>query len=324
MFAFLLTLVCFSSLEVASKPLMPHLHPMVLTFYRFLIGGLFLLAVGMVRRAPFRRLGWRNLAGLSLLGVLNVFCSMSLLQAAVKHSSASLAASVFCTNPVFVLLLAALCGQEKLTLRRAIAFPLGVLGVGIVLNPFENFAPGAFAGVLFAFGAAVLFASYSVAAKRFAAEIDPFVANSVSFLAGTTCILGYGLARGLPFALPSAIVDDPVHLSLFLFLGFVVSGLAYISCFVSLRRFKASAVSMLFFVKPALATVLAWLLLSEPLGLRFFGGLGTIMAAGLLAAPTLRFRGAPRIPPQEPRARQQPSHVSAQILHTPSSRETAR
>lgn len=285
MFWYLATLLFFGSMEAVSRPLLRYFEPNALTFSRFLVGGLFLFVFGLVTRgtAGYRRLRPRTLGALALLGIINITFSMTLLQFAVQFSGAALAASVFCANPVFVLLIATALGMESLTLQRTFAVLLGVLGVFIVLNPFAAMSSSFVLGALCAIGAASLFALYSVLAKRLIAEVHPVEANVVSFAFGTVALGVCSFLAGYSLAPWPAVLASTEAILQFLFLSVGVSGVAYLTFFKMLEEYKASGAGMVFLAKPVFASVLAFFTLGEPLGYHVFAGALVVGVSGLMS-----------------------------------------
>ena len=280
---FLLTLLFFSSMEVVSKPLMGMADPFTLTLHRFFIGFLVLLSIkaapsyggiGSLLSVPFRRLLY-----LAFLGLLNTSFSMSCLQLAVLNGTASQTALIFCSNPLFVFLIGGALQRESRNLRRWAGILLGLVGIGIVL--FSNgFSPKR--GDLFALFAALSFALYILLSKRALKGSSPLEVNVVSFFFGLLGILLFLLFTGRSLLLPPDLFLKPKLLAAFLYLGIGVSGLAYLTFIKTLERFSALSSSVIFFLKPAFASLFAVVFLSERVGPIFAIGLFLLLWGSLL------------------------------------------
>jgi drug/metabolite transporter (DMT)-like permease len=281
MLYFLVTLFIFSSMEVVSKPLMPFIDPFQLTFHRFLIGLLFLFGFLVARRRlhELTCITRRDIATLAFLGFLNTFFAMSMLQIAVKYSTAATAATLICSNPVFVYLFSLIAKNEEFSWRRTGGIAAGV--GGIVLVMFDR-GLSFDVGALYALIASASFALYTIVNKKVVHRIGSMPVNIVSFSFGLAVSAFFLLAMGIGLMPPADITGDPARLTAFIYLGVVVSGIGYITFVKTIRQLGPLAASVVFVVKPALATLLAVLLLGERLSPLFWPGLFLIITSGSL------------------------------------------
>lgn len=252
-------------MEVASKPLMGSVDPLVLTLWRFVCGIIVLGSLLAVKRKKVR-LGSSSVFALAAMGILNTFMSMSLLQLAVKNTSAARAATIFCSNPVFVVIFASLLGWEKLTRKRILGLVLGVSGLVIVTGTYTLSMD---MGTVYALLASVTFALYILVSRKASLKADPVTVNVVSFGFGIAALAAYLLITGADLS-PAPLFSE---LPSFLFLGIGVSGIGYITFIRTIRKYGAGNASTIFLLKPVVATVLAILLLGETITRQFGAGL---------------------------------------------------
>lgn len=108
------------------------LGPVALIEARVLLAGLALLAVvTLLRRQPAWRRDWK---GYLVLGGISAAAPFTLIAAAELEITASLAAILNATTPLFALLLAAARLREPLTGRRLTGVLLGVVGVAVLVG----------------------------------------------------------------------------------------------------------------------------------------------------------------------------------------------
>jgi len=268
---FIVTLVFFASMEVVSKPLLGSIDPLTLTFWRFAAGAL-VLSIILIRRrglSSIRTLGGGTVALLLLMGVVNIALAMSLLQTAVKLTSAARAATVFCANPVLVFIISALSGTEKANLLKVLGLLSGLAGLAIVSGLHTLTVDK---GTAYAMVSAAAFALYTVMGKRVSGRTDPVTINVVSFAAGLIVLFAFLAASGRPLS-PAPLVASPGKAAAALYLTLGVSGVAYLTFVRAIRRIGAVAASMVFMLKPAVASVLAVVFLGEVLTPPFWIGL---------------------------------------------------
>lgn len=273
---FLVVLVLWSSMEVVSKPLMGLFDPFSLTLFRFITGTVVLAAFAAIRGrlSELRSLDRRSILHLGAMGFLNTFLSMSLLQLAVLHSSPAAAATVFCSHPMMVLLFSVLAGWERFSALKTLSFAGGFTGVVLITAASPG---GGWIGPVYALLGALAFASYTMLSKRICSHVSPVTANLVSFCAGVASLAGFMLLTGRPVLPPGIGSADTADLLRLAHLGILVSGMGYIAFFEALKVMPVSAASLVFFLKPALATGFAVLLAGERPSTLFIAGVALVV-----------------------------------------------
>jgi drug/metabolite transporter (DMT)-like permease len=178
----------------------PVLGPVALIEARVLLAGLALLVVvALLRQAPAWRKDWK---GYLVLGALAAG-PFTLIAAAELRITASLAAILNATVPLFTLLIAAARGQETLTARRVAGVLLGVFGVAVLvgLGPLQ-LDVNLFAAAGASLFAALLLAAGGVYAKTCFPSTPPTTLAAGQQLAAAVLLLPPALA--LP---PNAVPD---------------------------------------------------------------------------------------------------------------------
>jgi drug/metabolite transporter (DMT)-like permease len=271
------TAFLFSTAEIASKLLANQINPYQLVFLRFLIGGLFLLPFALV---DMRKRGLKLKAGdwlfFALTGFLGVTVSMSLFQLSVVYAKASTVAVVFSVNTAFTALFAVFVLKERFTLWTGLAAGLGLLGLAAMLYPFALNSD--LNGVALAVASAVLFALYGVIGAKRVARYGGFVLNSFSFLAGVLLLLPAMLLLRVPVFSGVSLTNLPI----ILYCGIFVTGLGYFFYLSAMKETSAIETSAVFFIKPALAPLLALAILGEALKANVFVGMAFIAASAFV------------------------------------------
>lgn len=282
----LFSTVLFSSMEITLKTVSGVFNPIQLTFLRFFVGAALLLPLAF-RSLRKRKVSitMKDCRYFALTGLICVVISMVFYQLAISVSQASLVAVLFCCNPVFITLFAALFLKEKITKAHVLGMAVSVVGMFIIANPFQK--GGNLLGVLFSVIAAVTFALYSVMGKKDSMRFGGIVTTAMSFIIGSIELLLFILISKIPLV---ADFFHSIHLSDFaaipilqgitlsripvlLYISLGVTGLGYAFYFMAMERTTASTVSLVFFIKPALATLLAYLFLHEPIHFNMVAGI---------------------------------------------------
>lgn len=272
-----ITTLAFSTMEITGKMISGSIHPFQMTFLRFLIGGLFLLPFA-VRELKHRQLKLKpsDFLFFALTGVIGIVISMCLFQTAVLYTKAAVVAVIFSSNPLFTAPLARLILKEEMGLRKWIALALSIVGISLIFNPF-SLSPDV-KGMALALVSAVSFSLYSVISKSRVQRYGGVVLNSFSFLTGSAILLLIILPMGYPV---TANISG-ANIWQLLYLGVFVTGIGYYCYLTAMKYTSAITASSVFFIKPALASVLSFLILGEKLGLLSIAGIALIIASSFL------------------------------------------
>lgn len=296
-FYLLISSLLISSLEITLKIAGNTFHPVQLTFLRFIIGGLalFIPSVISMRKKNIRpRLNdWMLLA---LNGFVVVTVSMILFQLAVDHAKASTVAVIFSCNPVFTLLFSYLFLKEKLTRLTLLSVVLSMAGLLVIVNPVNLNEP---LGLTFALFSAIAFSVYSMISRLVSTRtgLNGLSVTGFTLLIGSLELLGLMLLTHFQSAAAflsrvpglDAFASIPIwsgiaweNVPLLLLAGIGNSAAAFVMYFLIMELSNVSMASIPFFIKPGLAPLLSFLILSEQLTMHLIIGIVIILVGSLL------------------------------------------
>lgn len=264
--------VVWGSTYLVTTQLLPPDRPLLAAALRALPGGLILTAAG--RRLPTGIWWPRTL----VLGTLNIGAFFYLLFVAAYHLPGGVAALVGSTQPILVLLLAALVLRERTAAAQLIACVVGLAGVAMLV-----LGPGAHLdviGVLAGLGCAASMATGIVLSKHWGRPpgIGLLTYTGWQLLVGGVLLAPITIAvEGLPHRVTAANGAGFAYLSL---IGALV---AYALWFRGIERLPALTVSLLGFASPLMATILGYLVLGQRLTLVQLAGVAAVIAAVVLA-----------------------------------------
>ena len=287
------TALAFGTMEIALKIGGGAFAPLQLTFLRFAIGGLFLLPFAMRDRARRVRAGAPRLTGgdlafCALLGIVGIVVSMTLFQLSVQHSNANLAAVLISVNPVFTMVFAHFVAGERFTGRKALVLAICLAGLALVATPWRLAAGNSARGLLYGLGASVAFGLYTALSRRRIARIGGMTLNALSFLLGSAAELALLWLRGDPVLRGIG----PDSLGVLAYVSLVVTGFGYYSFLRAVEVSGPSSASYAFFIKPGIATLLAWLVLGESITWNIVLGI-VLIVAGFTAGSRRKERKMP-------------------------------
>lgn len=262
----------------------PVLGPVLLIELRVLIAGLALLAFALATRPlPEFRSRWKPFL---VIGVINSALPFTLIATAELHITASLAATLNATTPLFGALAAAFWLGERLTWGKGAGLLLGLLGVAVLvgLGPV-TLTPAVWLSI----GASLLGAlSYGVAAVY---TRKTMVGTPPLALALYSQLLAAGvLLPAVPFTWPAQEPSGVVIASV-LALALLSTAVAYLLYFGLIQRVGSTKATMVTYLSPAFGILWGALLLREPLTVWTFVGFGLILLSVALISG-VRGRGS--------------------------------
>ncbi len=250
----------------------PALGPFVLMDLRVLLAAaaLILYAVAVSRVPKFQARRRKFL----VLGGLNAAIPFSLIAAAEINLTASLAAILNSTTPLFAAVVAAAWIGEALTIRKAIGLLMGIVGVVVLVgwNPIPLNAV-----VVLSIGACLVaslcYALGGVYAKRTFSGAPPLT-MAIGQLAGAGLLLLPFAAVSIPTESPSFAVASSVAA-----LAMLSTALAYIIYFRLLASVGPTSTLTVTFLVPVFGLLFGVLFLGEPAGVGILVGLGIILSS---------------------------------------------
>ncbi len=306
LFYIAMTTVFFSSMEIALKVIANDFNPLQITFTRFFIGGLFLLpfALKEINRRG-HGISRHDMGWFAILGFFCVVLSMTLYQMAIVSGQAAVVATLFSANPVFVAIFAFFILHEPLTRFNVAALVFEIVGIVLIVSPWNTSL--SLASVTLALLAALVFAFYGALGTRQCALHGGVVVTCMSFLVGSVemlALIGLGHIPAISGLLTGGGLG--IFASVPLFSGYTlatlpwvlyvcvgVTGCGYAAWFLAMETTSANTASLAFFIKPVLASILAFLLLGEAIPSNMVVGIIIIVIGSAISfAPSLLARHA--------------------------------
>jgi len=281
-------------MEIALKIAGGQFNPIELNFIRFLIGGLALLPFTILYlRKNKIKLSKSDFGRIALTGFVIVVLSMTLYQLSIGMATASVIAIMLSANPIFGLIIGFIFLKEKLSRTNVLALILTLVGLLIIINPFH--LTGAM-GIILGLLSSIIFGIYGVMSRVNGNKIglNGLSMTCLAFLFGSAEL---GVLMGLSHlpiaqAIPSSyseFVNIPFFqgvslqtLPLLLYISVLVTGVAFGLYFVSMEKVGILQASLIFLVKPALAPVLALLVLGEAMKVNTIVGIVVILLGSLI------------------------------------------
>jgi len=241
---------------VAIKIAMQGMPPLTLQSVRFVIAG-----AGVLAWVRWRSGAWparREWPAMVLMAVLTQVVYLGVTAITLQHISAGMGTVLASTNPLLLALVAPWALGERLTLLKATGLLVSYAGVAWVM--WRRIGPDNEPGAMAVFLAAIGFmVAGTIVFKRVRVE------HLLAFTGGQL------LVAGLILAIPAAIRETPVHMTVtpefvlafaYLLLGVSIGG--GVLWFWLLRHGDATRASAYFFLNPVMGLLLGAVFLGEP------------------------------------------------------------
>lgn len=276
--------------------------PITLAALRFGLGFILLMPIALAfqSRWPQRR-DW---IGVACLGILFFGIFMALFNLSLRYTTAARGALALSTLPLMTMVAGAALRIEPLTQRKTSGVLVAMAGVALALATGLADAPaGAWRGDAIMMVAALCYALYNVWSRPFIARSDSLAFVAVGMGAGSGCLAllawssgGFAAAGAFGLAQWTAVV----------YLVVIGAGLTFFLWVFALARTTPTRVANAITLNPVTASIVAAILLGEPIGLNLVVGVAAVFAGIWLASTDRRGVGSadshagrrPEVPPE--------------------------
>ncbi|MFD0695783.1 DMT family transporter [Paenibacillus sp. GCM10027628] len=253
----------------------PALGPAVLMELRVILAGMMLILIAQITGHRIHILHkWRQYL---LLGLLNAAFPFTLIATAETHLSASLAAILIATSPLFTTIVALLWNKEPLSLRKLTGVVMGIIGVTVLTGWNSNGdEQHNLLSILFLLIAALFYAISGVFSSKYFKGEKP-MDLAIGQQAGASIVL-LPLAA---FAFSPVIPSSAVILSV-LGLSFLCTAGGYLLFFALIQSVGALKALTVNFLIPLFGLMWGALFLREQVSLHLVIGLLIILISVML------------------------------------------
>ena len=262
----LMTLL-WSANFIIGKIALREFPPLLLVAIRIGLAGIFLAPIYWHNMRSAGKPWWPsgNVTLLVFLAICNVGNQL-LFVFGLNRTSPAHSAWIIGASPIFVLLIAARIGLERITVRKMLGMAIALAGVAYLARqasghsasgaPLAQATP---AGDVITALAAILFAFFAVYAKKAAENYGAVVVNGVAFMGGAVLLSPVIFwQHTFPFAQVSAAGwTSLVYMAVF------PSAVCYLIYSHALTRISASRLAAFVYLEPVIATLLAVAFLGE-------------------------------------------------------------
>jgi drug/metabolite transporter (DMT)-like permease len=258
---------CMGTSFVASKILLQTIPPFTLVGWRFMLASLATLPLIFLLKQRFQGISIKNWQQIAVIGLLQTAGTMGLLFLSMLYISASAAAVLLFTNPLWVAALSPFILKEKIRPIQYLGLFLGFLGVILLIGFKSNGLEmrGNFLGL----ASALCWASATLFAKHQQLKVPPFILSFGQMLVGGILLVGLSFFSKETYNIATASQADWFWFAWLVLPSSVGSfGLWY----VALSRGGALRASSFLFLTPLFTVITSVLVLKTTVSLQQFMG----------------------------------------------------
>lgn len=233
----------------------------------------------IVRSRSAKEDSWtpRELSFLGLLGVFGITLNQVFFILGMARTSVAHAALLIATTPLQVMALAALRGQERITVRKAAGMLTAVAGVAVLHIGDAGGRGASLAGDLLVFLAAFCFSLYTVFSKEVSRRHDSLTVNALGYAAGALAGAPLLAQQSLGFDYGSVSAGGWLALA---YMTLLASILCYLIFYYALDHMPASRLAAFSYLQPVIAAATGLVFLHEPVTLPVAAG-GALVLGGV-------------------------------------------
>jgi drug/metabolite transporter (DMT)-like permease len=280
----LLATVLWAGSFILARGLHDDVPPVALNFWRWVIASVvvvpFTLRQTLASLQAVRR-HWRYLLVTAALGI-TVY--NTLVYVAGRTTTAVNLSLIGICTPIFIVVLARFYDRERIGRLRVLGIVLAVTGVVVLVSGGSARRLTSLelrAGDLWMLAATVVFAAYSLLARRRPADLPPPAFVLCTFWVGTLLLLpAYLVERAVkgPFALTTPVVEG------LLYVGLGASVLAFAAWNAAIDRLGAARPALIYYLIPVFTATGGVLFLGEHIGLVEVGSMILIVCGTAVGA----------------------------------------
>lgn len=259
--------------------------PLTVACARTTLGAAALLVLMRAMHRPMPVFDARMVKYLVVIGLLNTALPFALLSWGQQYVPSAFAGISMAALPLFVLPLAHIFTDEKLTTRNLVGVSLGFVGAVVLIGPSvlrigTGLEP---LGQIACVAASLSYAISSVMTRR-CPPIDSITMAALLLVVGAAALIPAMLiVEGVPQ------VADPRTTAAIIFLGVVPTAIAALLRIFTIRSAGSVFMTLVNYQVPVWSMIFGAFVLSEVLPVRFFAALGLIMT-GLLISQWLSLK----------------------------------
>lgn len=278
-FLLLLQQLIASGTHIIGKSLTDSLDaPLILLFRALIVSTAYIIFLSIFRKFT-KVIDKKDYWAFILMGVLNIPINQFLFLSALEKTSAPNVALEYALTPAFVLIIARIFLNERLSKFKTIGVGIAIIGTILILSEKGfDFNSDSFLGDLIGLLASFSWAVYTIIGRKQSIKYGGIYSTGVSMVIGTICYLPVFYFLDVEFTTSQITLVNWLQI---LYLGVMTAGVGYAIWYYALQKLEAGKVAVFNNLQPILTTILAIIFLSHSPTIEFAIG-GTLIILGVI------------------------------------------
>lgn len=267
---------------IAIKIVVSEFPPVTITALRVFIAFIAIVSFILYKKL-YRKLArteWFYVIGIATFGIFGHQFFMSV---GLNYTTATNAGIILGASPVVTAIAAAIFLKDELTFLRGLGLVLGFIGVTIIILAGSNEAFKISKGDLFLCITVVVQTVSFILIKKASEKLNTTYLTGITLLLGAFMLLIFSLIIE-PNGFSQINEGSGLAWGLFIFSGFVATGLGYLIVNSSIQRIGAGKSAIFLNLSPFFSVISAYFVLHESIYLSHWVGFGFIVIGVLLGA----------------------------------------
>lgn len=278
-FLLLIQQLIASGTHVIGKSLTQDVEPALVLFYRALIVSSAYIIFFSIFKSFYKRIEKQDIKYFFLMGVLNIPLNQFLFLNALERTSAPNVALEYALTPAFVLIIARIFLNERLSKFKTIGVIVAISGTILILSEKGfDFSSDSFLGDIIGLFASFSWALYTIIGRKQTQKYGGVFSTGVSMLTGTILYIPIFFIFGNEVDTSSI---SNINWLQILYIALMTAGVGYAIWYYALSKLEAGKVAVFNNIQPVFTTLLAIIFLSHIPTLQFAIG-GFLIIFGVI------------------------------------------
>lgn len=266
-FLLLIQQLIASGTHIIGKTLTQNVEPSLILFFRAIIVSIAYFLFFIIFKKFYRKIEKQDIKYFFLMGLLNIPLNQFLFLNALERTSAPNVALEYALTPAFVLIIARIFLNERLSKYKTIGVITAISGTILILSEKGfDFSSESFLGDIIGLLASFSWAIYTIVGRKQSQKYGGIFSTGISMFTGTLLYIPIFFILGNTVDITNVTTTNWFQI---LYLALMTAGLGYAIWYYALSKTEAGKVAVFNNIQPVFTTLLAIIFLAHQPTIQF-------------------------------------------------------